>query len=524
VASILLVAIGSAMVLAGKAIPTAANPAAALLGSAGAFDRIAAEAQFALDFTERTSRAITFTVPDRTGDGKPETIRYAWSGSPGAPLTRRFNGEAAANLIDRVESLSFNCDTVEAIESYPGPAVESAEQLLAGFNPGTYTSGDHLLNPNTGAGQYFLPTVLPANALSYSVTRVVFVARQQGLATETLAVKIHKADAGKLPTGTALGSNTVLELSLSASSYGTVSVSLGGVTGIAPTEGLCLLIENALNLLTAGRVEYCANSGGNMLTATAGVYALSTTNSLRYQVFGKVVTPTSRSLVRTRLASLRVSLQTTGDPGSRVDSAIALANQPEALEAQWSADFTDNPTTSDLNGDGQPDWTGTNGFDAGTLSAGVWRADRTIFSNPPNSLTSFTTLDVAFRDSTATGNGAGVEMRVEATLLGHGIIEAYLVKQADGSQTLTVQTRDLLLLPSVLTTVRGLPSTMVNLRLHVNPADDSVGVTVNGVVRGTFNFNRSVDLSDGFVRLFNTFLEAGAEFDSVRVRVGGVPQ
>src|SRR5689334_14226228 len=88
IASILLVALGSAMVLAGKAVPTSDNPAAALLSAAGIADRIAAEMQFAIDITERTSRSIAFTIPDRNADGKPEAIRYAWSGSPGAPLTR----------------------------------------------------------------------------------------------------------------------------------------------------------------------------------------------------------------------------------------------------------------------------------------------------------------------------------------------------------------------------------------------------------------------------------------------------
>ena len=39
-----------------------------------------ADLQLATGFTERTTKAATFTVPDRDGDSKPETLRYAWSG------------------------------------------------------------------------------------------------------------------------------------------------------------------------------------------------------------------------------------------------------------------------------------------------------------------------------------------------------------------------------------------------------------------------------------------------------------
>ena len=46
-----------------------------------------ADLQRATGFTERTANAVTFTVPDRTGDGRPEKLRYAWSGTAGAPLT-----------------------------------------------------------------------------------------------------------------------------------------------------------------------------------------------------------------------------------------------------------------------------------------------------------------------------------------------------------------------------------------------------------------------------------------------------
>lgn len=56
----------------------------------------------AITITEQTDKAVTMTVPDRTGDGQPETIRYAWSGTAGATLTRQVNGGTVAVLAQNV--------------------------------------------------------------------------------------------------------------------------------------------------------------------------------------------------------------------------------------------------------------------------------------------------------------------------------------------------------------------------------------------------------------------------------------
>src|SRR5690606_6754518 len=113
----------------------------------------------------------------------------------------------------------------------------------------------------------------------------------------------------------------------------------------------------------------------------------------------------------------RIGLQTASDVSSRVETAVILPNQPESLAAQWETDFSSNPTTADQNADGLGDWSSALGFDASRLNNGVWRADRTLASNPLNAFTDFTTVEVALRDATSGGGGAGVEMRVEANLL-----------------------------------------------------------------------------------------------------------
>lgn len=525
ISSILLVAIGSAMVLAGRALPASDGPMTAALSTASVVDKITAEMQYALQFSERTSQAIQFTIPDRDGDGKPEKIRYTWSGVAGAPLLRSYNGGNAAQLLPSVQSLSFSCAQQQVQEQYPGPLVEDDEILLAAHAPanGTYVSSEHYLNPFSGAGQFIKP-VLPADAVKYRVTRAVIVAKRNSafLPTGTVRVGIHKANASKLPEGSALDSATIAESALSVN-FGAVLISFGNAGVLDPSQHVCLVVENALNLLTAGRVEYCSGSGGGMLTQSAGSWSHNGSNSLRYAIYGRASKVTTRTVTRTHLTTAHLSLATLADGASRVDTAIYLPNRPEVLDAQWETHFDENPITADRNLDGQSDWRSSTGFDTSKLSDGTWKADRAIDSNPVNSFNDFLAVDVSMRDTTSGGSGAGIEMRIEATLLGHGIIEGYIAKQSDGTQTFTLQTRDLLLLPKVLLTVSNLSADFQKLRLYVNPDNDSVAVLINEVAYGSYTYNRSVDLSDGVIRLFSPLGETGAEFDSIRVRVGAEP-
>jgi len=87
----LVVGISSAIVLATRTAEGAGQPTA-LADAARVIDQITADLAVALTFNERTDTEVTFTVPDRDADETPETIRYAWSGVGGDPLTRTYNG------------------------------------------------------------------------------------------------------------------------------------------------------------------------------------------------------------------------------------------------------------------------------------------------------------------------------------------------------------------------------------------------------------------------------------------------
>jgi type II secretory pathway pseudopilin PulG len=136
----LLMAMGSATVLVGglassvlissRAFSPDASAGADANRSAVALAQLSADLRLALRFTERTATAATFTVPDRTGDQLPETIRYSWSGTSGQPLMYQYNGETALALVNDVKQFNLTAVTrtiaAEPVLPPPSPVVYEA--------------------------------------------------------------------------------------------------------------------------------------------------------------------------------------------------------------------------------------------------------------------------------------------------------------------------------------------------------------------------------------------------------------
>ncbi len=101
---ILMGATTSTILIASHAIPDSEDPAQKKLAATDVVDQMAGELFYATSITEATRRAVTFTVADRGhGAAGPETIRYAWSGTPGDPLTRQYNDGTVVNVSEGVE-------------------------------------------------------------------------------------------------------------------------------------------------------------------------------------------------------------------------------------------------------------------------------------------------------------------------------------------------------------------------------------------------------------------------------------
>ena len=175
--SLLLAGMGSAVMMARKAVPDATKGNSAALSAAGAVDRLAADLSYATSILTSSSNELVFLVADRNGDGSPETIRYYWSGTPGAPLVRQVNGGNQATLLPGVQEFSLNYQ--KRSQPLPTSYSDGAEVLLASYDAVTFDSV--LVNKDVWCGQYFRPT-LAAQVTSWRVTRIQFSARQSPVA------------------------------------------------------------------------------------------------------------------------------------------------------------------------------------------------------------------------------------------------------------------------------------------------------------------------------------------------------
>jgi type II secretory pathway pseudopilin PulG len=291
VLSIIVVACGSAMRLMSRGLAARDNTLESQTASGrSALDQIRDDLKIALTVPEQTATALTVTVPDRDGDGNPETIRYAWPGVAGAPLTRQRNGGTAISIADNVTSLNFQFlqRTVG-----PVPPVESAEQLLVSYDTGSSVKNFGCSSSNF-AGQYFRPS-LPANAVCWKVTRVKISAAKNGLLSGgNVLLDIKAADASQIPTGSSLDSGSA-GLGLLQLGATWVEFQMSKLGGLDPNSGLCIVVSSAAASSNfsvqytdaassyPGSYSTSANGGTSWATPTGG-------SALLFYVYGTITT------------------------------------------------------------------------------------------------------------------------------------------------------------------------------------------------------------------------------------------
>ncbi len=330
--TLLTAGIVSAVVLASRAMPP--GGAASQTGNAATVAAdLAAELACALWFTERTATAVTFAVPDRDGDGTPDTIRYAWTGT-GQPLTRAYNGGAPVTVLGSVQAFDLDYRTQIRIELGQPTHVESEELILAYHYPVGGSLNDYPIEGAKWAAQYFVPS-LPADALSWSVTQVSIVAMADGMLNNgSMWVQIRTADDSGRPTATVIDEVLLLESTLSYSMLWR-HLSFANAAGLSPTNRYCIVLRFQSGP-KAGKVQH-ENHGDRTLpghfltTANAGsAWTADPDQDLVYAVKGRYITESPPTETQIRyLCEIGIALQLTGDASSRIETAAAILNQPE---------------------------------------------------------------------------------------------------------------------------------------------------------------------------------------------------
>jgi hypothetical protein len=120
--AILMAGLASVLFIASKAITPDATATQDANRSSLALAQLTADLRLALDLSERTATAVTFTVPDRNGDGAVETLRYSWGGTAGNPLQYRYNSDTAVTLLANVQTFNLSALTRTIAADALGPA------------------------------------------------------------------------------------------------------------------------------------------------------------------------------------------------------------------------------------------------------------------------------------------------------------------------------------------------------------------------------------------------------------------
>jgi hypothetical protein len=289
--SLILGSATSAILIALKGIDGSASNAVRARAAIETLDQVAADLQVATSFQERSATAVTFTVADRNGNGQQETIRYAWSGVAGTPVTRSVNGGPAATMAGGVTY--FNMD----IGNQAFGPQESQEMVLAFYDHSSGAdSKDYNLDGTHLCAAYFKPS-FPVNAVSWKITRVKFVARQKDSANESLAAEIRAADSGGLPTTMVIASQSLPETALPGA-YAWIEVQFSNVSGLNPVSGCCLVLRQPLWGGSAATINYEENStpmNPNACWLTSGNSggswsAPNNTQEMRFYVYGTIST------------------------------------------------------------------------------------------------------------------------------------------------------------------------------------------------------------------------------------------
>jgi hypothetical protein len=495
------------------------------LEAAEAVQEFGDDARYATFLTTRSSRALEFVVTDRDGDGAAERIRYEWSGVPGAPLLRTFNGGTPVAVVDAVQDFQLSYITAAQNTAILTTTDSAAVELAANESNMTFT---RTVTADQYAAQAVDPSSLAAaGRLYWNLTQVEFQAGQSGGSSQILLVQLRSTGVpDSSPTGEVLGEVQVSESSLPS------SIGWKAVPFASPVRGLQFHRNYALVLARTTADGYPSNYFAAALrTNSVDVSPLRSNDGgatweytsgalMNYRIWGTYTTAgATYNVTRNYANRLNVVLQAGSAASSRVNAGIPLENRPELLSAYWRTDFDADPTTLDVTSDGVADWAMASGtFNMAKLVDGVWQATGAIESRAKNDFTTNTIVEVRCRNTAVGANGAVVRMNVDRQGGTHAPLEVRLQRQSDATQTLTLYGKSNDATYVQLFQRKNLPGSLIRYRLTILPANDLVNLAIADEDQGTFSYSTYAPSTDD--RFLTVYTDtSSSEFDYVELRI-----
>ncbi len=325
VMSVLAVGISSAVLVSLRSVETSDSQSARIRQAADVSNQMAAELSTALDVSEKTDRAITFSVPDRDNDGNSEEIRYSWSAVAGDPLLRRINAQADSLILRNVHAFRVLYDLVPV----PIPATGS-DLLLA-----AHTSSHDLASVRIGASQWASQSfrvALPAGATGWKPTRVEVYCRSTGDTGGQITAQLCSALSDGRPGWTVYCQSTTPEKELrTAYSWSSFSLPCSGY--YSPYAAVAVVLKSTIGesceLRFQNKNVTTANYCFSITTNAGGTWSIRTGQGTLFEIYGLVVGTSSDSNSEMRLGTVRWELQAGPDSAARVQAGAQTVNLPE---------------------------------------------------------------------------------------------------------------------------------------------------------------------------------------------------
>lgn len=334
--TVVMAGLGSALLIAGHALPSATGDTLAVVQTAAVLDGLIEELAIATQIIEQDSSAITFQVPDRDNDNADETIRYAWSEQTGEDLIRQYNQGTpvvvAANLT------AFTLTYAEGVESGAtdeGAGLGADRQLLAWPPQGSIYQGN--VNSNQRPGQYVHPAV-PDDDGGYAISGVSLYFSSFGITEGSVTVELRTADQDGAPTDEVLDQTSVALGDIQYQMM--VNVSFDAEPVLTSEQGACIVlrIDNPSHgvgiFYTTGNTmpdqSFLINSNDSGAT-----WDTWTSYSLVYALYGRYVSqPAGGDEASQYITHVDVHLEAGSTHPYVLDAAATLLNRPAPVEEE----------------------------------------------------------------------------------------------------------------------------------------------------------------------------------------------
>lgn len=345
-ASVLVVAIGSVIVLSSKSLPQNSHLTFTALTAGAVSEQLAEELRYAIAVTEMDAKAVTFAVPDRTGDAAAETIRYAWDGAGGGTLTRTFNGVSTA-VATGVQDFKLDYSKRKVTtNSSTNVVVDSGEVLLASFSswPGiTVVPSQMAVGTAVWIAEGFKidQVVFPPDTTKVEILRVELRLRRPSSGANNMTVAIHNPSVSnaQIPHTNVVGNVSTVAPAALTTSFAWINVPMTGVVFPGPVLDLFIVMKgtsancaqvqylnSALAPVDFPFMRWTSDSGSTW----SPTLALVNQYDVPFNVFGRYERTTTSNVSTDNyyLTSVDIALQLAAESGTRVKTAARVLNEP----------------------------------------------------------------------------------------------------------------------------------------------------------------------------------------------------